>query len=38
VTEVALPFNLIRGALQPSIDARAHHRALELGEGTEAAC
>ena len=32
--EVALTFDLILGALQPSIDSRADHRALELGEGT----
>jgi hypothetical protein len=32
--EVALTFDLILGALQPSIDARADSRALELGKGT----
>src|SRR6516164_10024385 len=30
--EMALTFDLVLGALQPSIDARADHRALELGE------
>ena len=29
-----LTFDLVLGALQPGIDARADHRALELGERT----
>jgi hypothetical protein len=32
--ELAITFDLILGALQPGIDARADHRPLELGEGT----
>jgi hypothetical protein len=30
---MALLFNLILGALEPGANARAYHRALEVGEG-----